>query len=39
MHGIEKLANEKGYNVLIYQSNESHEQEKNGLETFLHASV
>jgi LacI family transcriptional regulator len=39
VHGIEKLANEKGYNVLIFQSNESHEQEKNGLETFLHARV
>ncbi|WP_346766842.1 LacI family DNA-binding transcriptional regulator [Pseudoflavitalea sp. G-6-1-2] len=39
VHGIEKLANEKGYNVLIYQSNESREQEKKGLETFLHARV
>lgn len=39
VHGIEKLANEKGYNVLIYQSNESHEQERKGLETFLHARV
>ncbi|MGN6415846.1 MAG: LacI family DNA-binding transcriptional regulator [Pseudobacter sp.] len=39
VHGIEKLANEKGYNVLIYQSNESHEQEKKGLEAFLHARV
>lgn len=39
VHGIEKLANEKGYNVLIYQSNESREQEKKGLETFVHARV
>lgn len=39
VHGIEKLANEKGYNVLIYQSNESWEQEKKGLEAFLHARV
>lgn len=39
VHGIEKCANEKGYNVLLYQSNETHEHEMKGIETFLAAQV
>lgn len=39
VHGIEKCANEKGYNVLLYQSNETHEHEIKGIETFLAAQV
>lgn len=39
VHGIEALANEKGYSVLIYQSNESRSYEVKGLEAFLNARV
>ncbi len=39
VHGIEKCANEKGYNVLLYQSNETHDHEIKGIETFLAAQV
>lgn len=39
VHGIESLANQRGYNVLIYQSNESNEAEIRGLETFVNARV
>lgn len=39
VHGIESLANQYGYNVLIYQSNESMQHEKKGIETLLHARV
>lgn len=39
VHGIESIANENGYNILIYQSNESWEHEKKGIETFLSARV
>ncbi|MGB8191561.1 MAG: LacI family DNA-binding transcriptional regulator [Chitinophagaceae bacterium] len=39
VHGIEKIANERGYNILIYQSNEESEQEIKGVETFLRARV
>lgn len=39
VHGIEKMANKHGYNVLIYQSNESWEHEQKGIETFLNARV
>ena len=39
VHGIESIANKNGYNVLIYQSNESWEHEKKGIETFLNARV
>lgn len=39
VHGIENLANENGFNVLIYQSNESQESEIKGIETFLSARV
>jgi LacI family transcriptional regulator len=39
VHGIESIANTHGYNVLLYQSNESREFEERGLETFLSARV
>lgn len=39
VHGIESIANMNGYNVLIYQSNESQEHEARGIETFLTARV
>lgn len=39
VHGIESLANEEGYTVLIYQTNERREYEVKGLETFLSARV
>jgi LacI family transcriptional regulator len=39
VHGIEKVANENAYNVLIYQSNESYEVEKRGVKTFLQSRV
>lgn len=39
VHGIEKVATEKGYNVLLYQSNERTDVEKNGVETFLRSRV
>ncbi len=39
VHGIEKCANAKGYNVLLYQSNETQEHEIKGIETFLTAQV
>lgn len=39
VHGIESIANENGFNVLIYQSNESYEQEKKGIEALLKARV
>ena len=39
VHGIESIANSNGYNVLLYQSNESREFEEKGLETFLAARV
>ncbi len=39
VHGIENMANQKGYNILIYQSNESWEHEQKGIETFLNARV
>jgi len=39
VHGIEKIANLNGYNVLLYQSNETHEHELKGIETFLAARV
>ncbi|MFN2457270.1 MAG: LacI family DNA-binding transcriptional regulator [Chitinophagaceae bacterium] len=34
VHGIEKIASQKEYNVLMYQSNEQVEFEKRGIETF-----
>jgi LacI family transcriptional regulator len=39
VHGIESVANTSGYNVLLYQSNESRDFEEKGLETFLSARV
>lgn len=39
IHGIESLANQHGYNVLIYQSNEQPEYEKKAIETFLSTRV
>ncbi|MEO5891881.1 MAG: LacI family DNA-binding transcriptional regulator [Ferruginibacter sp.] len=39
VHGIEKIANENNYNVLIYQSNELYEYEKRGVQTFLQSQV
>ena len=39
VHGIESVANANGYNILIYQSNESYEHEVRGIETFLAARV
>ncbi len=39
VHGIESLANAHGYNVLIYQSNETHQQEVKGMETLIAARV
>lgn len=39
VHGIETMANQNGYNVLIYQSGESWPQEQKGIETFLNARV
>lgn len=39
VHGIESMANQHGYNVLIYQSNEQPEYEKKGIETFLSSRV
>jgi LacI family transcriptional regulator len=35
VHGIEKIASENDYNVLIYQSSELSEIEKKGIDTFL----
>ncbi|MEO6721688.1 MAG: LacI family DNA-binding transcriptional regulator [Ferruginibacter sp.] len=39
VHGIEKVANENNYNVLIYQSNEQYDYEKRGVQTFLQSQV
>lgn len=39
VHGIEKIANENGYSVLLYQSNEDPEYERKGVETFLRSRV
>ena len=39
VHGIEKVANENNYNVLIYQSNELYEYEKKGVQAFLQSQV
>lgn len=39
IHGIEKVASENDYNVVIYQSNELYESEKKGVQTFLRSQV
>ncbi|MXV17643.1 LacI family DNA-binding transcriptional regulator [Hufsiella ginkgonis] len=39
VHAIEQAMNRNGYTVLLYQSNESFEQEVKGIETFLQLHV
>jgi len=39
VHGIESIANTNGYNILLYQSNESTEYEKKAIETFIDVRV
>ena len=39
VHGIESVASTHGYNVLLYQSNESRDYEERGLDSFLSARV
>lgn len=39
VHGIEKVAKEKGYSILMFQSNEQTEFEREGVETFLRSRV
>lgn len=39
VHGIESVANLNGYNVLLFQSNESKDYEEKGIETFMTARV
>lgn len=39
IHGISNLASQHGYDVLIYQSNESEAFEKKGIETFINSRV
>ncbi|MFC6999436.1 LacI family DNA-binding transcriptional regulator [Rufibacter roseus] len=39
VHGIERLARTKGYNVLLFQSTENGEYEVEGIETLLQTSV
>jgi len=39
VHGIENMASKKGYNVLLYQSNESRENEAKAVDTFIRTRV
>ena len=39
VHGIESLANTKGYHILLYQSNETAEYEKKAIEAFIDIGV
>jgi LacI family transcriptional regulator len=39
VHGIEKVASENDYNVLLYQSNEQLDYERKGVQTFLRSRV
>jgi len=39
IHGISNIASKNGYDVIIYQSNETQQLEKNGIEAFLNARV
>lgn len=39
VHGIENVANENGYGVLLFQSNEKRDYEEKGLQNFLSARV
>ncbi|WP_181307673.1 LacI family DNA-binding transcriptional regulator [Rufibacter sp. XAAS-G3-1] len=39
VHGIERVMNENGYSMLLYQTGESLAQEQKGIETFLQSRV
>lgn len=39
VHGIESIMNERGYTLLLYQSQESAQRERKGIETFLRSRV
>jgi LacI family transcriptional regulator len=39
VHGIEKIINPLGFNLLLFQTNESPEYEAKGIDTFLQANV
>ncbi|MBC3538826.1 LacI family DNA-binding transcriptional regulator [Rufibacter sediminis] len=39
VHGLEKVMNENGYSMLLYQTGESLSQEQKGIETFLQSRV
>lgn len=39
IHGISNIASKNGYDILIYQSNESQQFEKKGIDTFISARV
>ena len=39
VHGVEKVASQNGFNVIIYQTNELSEIEKKGITTLLHSRV
>ncbi|MGN6416824.1 MAG: LacI family DNA-binding transcriptional regulator [Pseudobacter sp.] len=39
IHGIERIATQNNYSVLIYQSNEMYELEKKGVQAFLQSQV
>jgi LacI family transcriptional regulator len=39
VHGIEKIINPMGFNLLLFQTNESREYEIKGIDTFLQANV
>lgn len=39
VHGIQQIANLHNYSIIIYQSNEQVEYERNGLQAFLHSRV
>jgi LacI family transcriptional regulator len=39
IHGIEEIAKGRGYNVLLFQSNESYQQEVQGIQTLLQSNV
>ncbi|KAA3439952.1 LacI family DNA-binding transcriptional regulator [Rufibacter hautae] len=39
IHGIEKVAKSQGYSVLLFQTNESYEDEAQGIQTLLQSNV
>ncbi len=39
VHGIESIANERGYNILLYQSNEEAQYERKAIDTFFDVQV